>query len=258
MTPALHQGVVTIGMRWIVLLLAVAQILAGRLHEILGWGRSIADRSAALDTVLTPAGYAFSIWGVIYLGCLLLAVHQARPSQQNRRDLDQLRPFLAGALLGNALWPIYVQGFGLGAISVILIFATLASLLSGWYRWELAVRDESIGDDRMVRLPLSLFAGWVSAAAFVNLAATSKYYQVSGGFGEVGLGCLLLVGCGVVALTVCRQLAPARPYAAAVLWALVGILASGPPLWIGLTAALVGLAVLVASAAPARGLERRS
>lgn len=245
-------------MRWLILLLAIAQILAGRLHEMFGWGRSIAERSAALDTVITPAGYAFSIWGVIYLGCLVLAVYQALPDQRNRRDLGHLCPPLAVALLGNTLWPVYVQGFGLDVVSVLLIFTTLGFLLYSWHAWESAVRDEPLANGWTVRLPLSIFAGWVSAAAFVNLAATGKYYGFTAGYGEVGLGCVLLLLCAVVALSVCRFLAPARLYAAAVLWALIGILASGPPLWVGLTAALVGVAVSVAGVGPASTRERRS
>lgn len=133
---------------------------------------------------------------------------------------------------------------GLDLVSVVLIFATLGLLLAGWYRWESDGPAKSRKDAWPIRFPLSLFAGWVSAAAFVNLSATSKLYGFTGGLGEIGLGCVLLTLCAVVALTICRTMLHVTFYAAAVLWAMVGILAAAPPVWVGLTAALIAIAVL--------------
>ena len=75
---------------------AVAQLCASPLTT-LAMGPSSNTGAISDDNIspVTPAGYAFAIWGLIYLACVALAVYQLLPRQRDREVLatgnDQAR-----------------------------------------------------------------------------------------------------------------------------------------------------------------------
>ena len=72
--------------RWIVLGAAVFAVVVAQAQMGLGWGQSAAAFAADSDATLKVAGWAFAIWGLIYLGLLIYAVRQALP-QTGESDL---------------------------------------------------------------------------------------------------------------------------------------------------------------------------
>src|SRR5260221_313749 len=65
-------------------------------------GRTSARISAKFPSVVTPADYAFTIWGVIYLGLIAFSIYQALPAQ-----IDRFRPirsiYIVSCVL-NCVW----------------------------------------------------------------------------------------------------------------------------------------------------------
>lgn len=116
-------------------------------------------------TPITPAGWAFSIWSIIFVGVLAFAAWQAMPARRGARYDGLGAPFVAANLL-NGLWQIpWVTGrFGLAAVVIVGILASLVWLyvrldrmgLRGAERWWLGV-------------PASLFLAWLTVAAPLNL-----------------------------------------------------------------------------------------
>ncbi len=116
-------------------------------------------------TPITPAGWAFSIWSVIFVGVAVFAVWQALPAQRGARYDALAVPFVAANVL-NGLWQIpWLTGrFGVAALVIVGILASLVWLYvrldrmrpEGVERWTLGV-------------PASLFLGWVSVATSLNL-----------------------------------------------------------------------------------------
>src|SRR5690242_6638514 len=86
------------GPRIAVLLAAVLQVLTPLLPQF-GIGEPIGSRSDSVRTLITPAGWAFSIWGALYAGSALFAIYQALPSQRDKPLLDRVRLPAAGAFL---------------------------------------------------------------------------------------------------------------------------------------------------------------
>ena len=61
--------------------------------------------SAKYATLITPAGYAFAIWGLIYLGLTAFAIYQILPTQNGvGESLDKIRTLLIINLLLTAFW----------------------------------------------------------------------------------------------------------------------------------------------------------
>lgn len=50
-------------------------------------GQTMPEISAKYPSLFTPAGFTFSIWGVIYVALLLFVIYQALPSQRNNETI---------------------------------------------------------------------------------------------------------------------------------------------------------------------------
>jgi len=117
------------------------------------------------NILITPAGYAFAIWGAIYLGLFVFAAYQLRPAQYDNPRL-QGSYWLAVACLAQVIWVfLFLTGqfvASLGAMAAILIslIACYSSLRSEG-RISAAERWRS-------QRPISLYLGWISVATILN------------------------------------------------------------------------------------------
>ena len=156
-----------------------------------------------------PAGYAFSIWGVIYLWLIASAAY----GFFKRRDdigWDATRaPLLVSTGIGVS-WIAVANTSPIGA--TLLIYAMLISALIALFR--APTRDAA-----WLRLPLGLYAGWLSAASFVSLATVLAGYGI---FSREAAGWLGLLGALAFAATLANNLR-APSYGIAVIWALAGV-----------------------------------
>ncbi|GJL98086.1 MAG: seryl-tRNA synthetase [Hyphobacterium sp.] len=206
----------------LVLILAVAQIAAGVIGFVAGWEETVASRSNANPTLITPASYAFSIWGLIFLGCVVYALYQAWPSNRTNPHLRRAGWLAVLAFSANTAWQIYtpLYGFGWPSLAIILIIpVSMLVLIHGLNR-----RTKMSRWTRAVLAPLFLLGGWGTAAASVNLLITLDwegwvFVEVSDL--TLALSCLSLVVV-TAALTAWRCGAP--DYIAGVVWALVAII----------------------------------
>jgi cation transport ATPase len=114
--------------RLIVLAAAIFGVVIGRALDLLGWGQTPAEFSADGDTTLRVAGYAFAIWGLIYLWLLVYAVRQALPRTGESRLIHRLGWPSALALFGIGGW-IVAAALDWETATIVLIFGALASLL---------------------------------------------------------------------------------------------------------------------------------
>ncbi len=220
---------------------AILQILTPTL-PLLGVGEPIGSRSDSVRTLVTPAGWAFSIWGALYAGSLVFAVYQALPSQRDSVLLHRLRWPAAGALFGNAMWALYTQSFGLGMLSVAIILFTLACLLSVYRSVAAWPAPFTTGERWCAVLPLSALASWLTVASVVNIAASLRYHGVEGGEATPLIAAVVLLVAGAIAAVALLRGRGNPPYALVFLWALSAINAAG-----GQSAAPVAAAVAIAA-----------
>jgi hypothetical protein len=214
------------GARWLVVLTALLQI-ATPVFPSLGIGEPIGSQSDAVRTLVTPAGWAFSIWGALYTGSLAFAVYQALPAQRDNRLLAQIRWPAAGAFLGNAAWAGYTQLFGLSVISVAIIVFTLVNLLAIYRRFSQWPSGFDGGERWLAVLPLSALAAWLTAATIVNIAASLRFHGIEAGEAAPLVAAAVIVVGGLIAGTALLRTGGNPPYALVFLWALAAIYAAG-------------------------------
>jgi hypothetical protein len=205
---------------------------------------TVAEVSDKYQTLFTPAGYAFAIWGIIYGANLLYSVLALLPSQLEVHFHDRVAPWL---LLTNALSSLWVSLFmdqQLGP-STLIIFATLVCsvvmyLLASDY---LLVEHLS----HFWRVPFGLWLGWLSVATIANLNLALSAAGWSGFPLPAALWTsLLLIGAGAIATAVgVLFLDPVVPLVIA--WAALGISVEhwDESTLVGVVAALVALKSLM-------------
>lgn len=159
-----------------------------------------------------PAGYAFSIWGLIYAWLLAHAVFGLL-----RRDIDPnwdapRWPMIVSLAVG-ASWIPVAQISPVWA--TVLIWVMLVAALAGLF----ATRQAP--DRWLLQAPLAVYAGWLTAASFVSLGLLGAGYGL--GFGQEGWAWVALIAAFGFAAAVQLALRRAPEYGATVAWALVAV-----------------------------------
>jgi len=156
--------------RLIVLACAVFAVVVAQAQMLLGWGQTAGEFAADSDATLKVAGYAFAIWGVIYLGLLVYAVRQVLPATGESELLTRLGWPSAAAFLGIGWW-IVAAAVDWEMGTIVLIFGSLLVLLIPLLANARAIRAlPRMSRERwMVIWPLALLAGWLGIAAPVNV-----------------------------------------------------------------------------------------
>ena len=184
----------------LVLLSTTLTITVNALANILPFnGQTSAEVSNHYFTSFTPAGYAFAIWSVIYLGLLAFSIYQALPSQLQR--FQELRTWVIVSNVCNALWlPLF--HYEVFVVSILVI----GSLLYSLQRINASLDRQAATDLStilMARRTFGIYFGWVSIATIANVAVALTAHQWDG-FGlshehwaVVMLIVGLLVGLGV-------------------------------------------------------------
>lgn len=289
----------------LILLFAVAQIAAGYAPQAFGWGETISSRSEAAWTVMTPAGYAFSIWALIFLWTVVYAIWQALPQQLDNPLLRRIGWYACVALAANTAWSLYAPAYGLDWGSVAIIWVGLAGAVGALLIarcGDIPGRPSPLGpaekrteaaspgrpasttpadqpaaatvattvsvarEPRITRheaslavTPLAILAGWVSGAAFANLAAALVVTDAAWPDPR-GASAVALVVAATVLGSAVGWMSGSLAYAAALAWAFIAIAVENT--WseegLALMAIASGSAAVVVLAATATGwLGRR-
>ncbi len=158
-----------------------------------------------------PAGYAFSIWGVIYLWLIASAVFGV-----SKRAADpawsKVRGPLIGSLAIGTFWLAVATKSPIG--STIMIW-----LMFGLALWALLRTPDT--DRLWLRTPIALYAGWLAAASSVSIALVGAGYGIA--FDGVVWAFVVTVGATLLAVTIIRQNTHIAEFGIAVVWALIAI-----------------------------------
>jgi hypothetical protein len=209
--------------RLLVLAATIFAIVIGQAQILLQWGQSPAEFAADSDATLKVAGYAFAIWGVIYLWLLVYAVRQALPGTGESKLIHRLGWPSVAALLGIGWW-ILAAAFDQEMATIVLIFGSLAVLLLPLLANAGTIRALPRGDrDRWMTVwPLALLAGWLTIASPVNLitVATGNGWLPEA-LSPTVWAILAIVGVAGVALGVTQRLRTLA-YGLPIAWGLLG------------------------------------
>jgi hypothetical protein len=144
-------------------------------------GETMASVSAEYQNLFTPAGYAFSIWGLIYLGLGVFVIFQAI-SVRGKKLVPKIGWWFVISCLLNMSW-IFAWLFHYTDTSVIIMSLLLLSLLIIVFRTRMELDDEPLPVIAFFWWPFSFYSGWISVALIANVAA----YLTSIGWDGLGI-----------------------------------------------------------------------
>jgi hypothetical protein len=163
-----------------------------------------------VDAPVQPAGYAFSIWGLIYLA-LLAGAGYGLFKRADDAEWDRPRwPMIVSLTIGAAWIPVaQISPFWATVLIWIMLITAIWALLS-------APRKDHL----WLLTPIALYAGWLTAASSVSLGLMLAGHGVTG---QTSAAVMCLAFGLVIAATI-QSIRPDSPaYAGAVIWALIGV-----------------------------------
>lgn len=189
-------------------------------------GMTTQEVSDSYPNLFAPAGLTFAIWSVIYLLLAGFVVYQwFKPTNQSILAKEQLSKklralFIVSSIL-NSVWLLAWQ-YLLINLSVVIMLALLAVLI--YTNQLLANATLTKKDYIFVRLPFSIYFGWITIATIANITAflvdkNSAFLQNNQVLWTV---VILIVGLLIISATIIRN--RDIPYGLAALWAYYGIL----------------------------------
>jgi hypothetical protein len=202
----------------LVALTAVAQVVVGSFA-----GPNTGSISDANASPITPAGWAFGIWIVIYAGCLALAGYQLAPSQRQRSVHRRSGWWLVGGFLASTVWvPIFgarvlwLAQIFIVVLTVCLVFAARAFLSTG--------PAQTAGEIGLLRLPVMLYLGWATVATAAGFATTFRSWGMPAAASWVTEICVVLVlSAAIMSLFVVGRLLAVVGFLVAACWGLIAV-----------------------------------
>ncbi|MDV3351016.1 tryptophan-rich sensory protein [Leptolyngbyaceae cyanobacterium CCMR0082] len=211
-------------------------------------GNTVADlANGPLGGVLiTPANYAFIIWGVIYVGLIAYAWYQSRRKYRSQLLIQRINYCLITACVAQMAW-IYLFTLQLYWLSVVAMVIILSALIAAYSELEEGQHQVSSRRKRWVNGPISIYLAWISVATVVNVA--SALY--ASGLPELGLSGAVWTAIMIVVANLIAVLALVQrgdlPFTLVFIWANVAIAQRHhtiPTIWVPalvMSIALVGL-----------------
>ena len=185
-------------------------------------GKSTGEISDKYATLVTPAGYVFSIWAVIYLLLAAFVVFQALPSQKDKAFQRQVGVLFVLSSLFNCVW-IFLWQYENITASVPLMFALSATLIAIYLRLDIGKSDVTMKEKLAVHLPFSVYFGWITIASIADVAAALVSISWDGfGLDNTTWAALVIAIALILTLLVLATRKDAA-YGLVIVWAAAGI-----------------------------------
>ncbi len=202
-----------------VLVTLVVNILANALPLN---GQNTGQISDNFNVYFVPAGYVFSIWGLIYIGLVAYAIYQALPSQRENPRLQATGWWIALGGIANSAW-IFLWHYNQFLLTFAVMLVLLATLIVTYLRLGVGRTRVTPGEKWAVHLPFSIYLGWITVATVANISDVLDFLKWNR-FGiapEIWMS--IVLAAVLVIATLMNFTRRDVAYAAVLLWALAGI-----------------------------------
>lgn len=204
--------------------------------------QTTAEISDRYPTLITPAGYVFAIWALIYLALAGFVLFQLLRDSNGR--LTRIRYLFIASSLLNAAW-LFAWHWEQLALSLVIMLALLIVLVA-IYLTVRRQRWDSPAAQWLVKAPFSIYLAWISVATIVNVSVV-LYASGWQGWGISGVSwtAVLIVVAAVLAASALIIRGDAA-FALVIMWALTGVAANNSDItFLATTAWAAGVALAI-------------
>jgi len=183
-------------------------------------GKGTGEISDQFNIYFVPEGYVFIIWGVIYLALLAFTVYQALGGQRESSLLRRISPWYWLACAANSVW-IFLWHYEIFPATLVAMVTLLVSLIVIY----LALRnsDMSTVDRIWIKLPFSIYLGWITVATVANVTQVLYYFEWAGwGISEQTWGAIMLIVATLIGLGMLMRECDIA-FNLVLVWAFIGI-----------------------------------
>lgn len=241
-------------------LAVVATIVVNGLANVLPLnGQTTGEISDRFQVYFVPAGYVFSIWGLIYLGLIAFAIYQALPAQRENPRLCRVGYLFAASCLANVAW-LFLWHYEQFLWTFVAMLSLLVLLILIYLRLEVGRAVVSAAERWLVHVTFSVYLGWVTVATIANATSVLDYVSWSGWGVSPEAWAVIMLAAGVGIASAVGFTRGDVGYMLVIVWAFVGIAVrhAATPLvavasWVA--AALVVLALIGSLLRARRGVE---
>jgi len=244
--------------QWVNLLAFGAMVVANGLANALPLnGQTTGEISDRFQVYFVPAGYVFSIWGLIYLALGAFAVYQVLPAQRENPRLQRIGYLFALSCLANVAW-LFLWHYELFALTVIAMLTLLLSLIAIYLRFEIGRTRVPAVEEWLVRVPFRIYLGWVTVATIANVTSFLDYVNWSGWGIQPEVWAVIMLVAGAAIASAVGLTRGDVAYMLVIVWAFVGIAVKHAATPLVATAAWVMTVIVVLMLVASAFLKRRS
>ncbi len=220
-------------------------------------GQDTGEISDRFDIYFVPAGYVFSIWGLIYLGLIAFMIYQALPAQKDDPLLKKIYPAYWIGSLANIVW-LFLWHYNIFSITLVAMLTILVSLLYIYGQISKASSDLDRNQKWFIRLPFSIYLGWISVATIANVTQVLFFFDWGGwGIAPAVWAVIMLAVATLLGLLMLWRETDV-PYTLVLVWAFIGIVNSQADTALVANAAWVASVILILAIVAALILKQLS
>jgi len=186
-------------------------------------GKSTASISDQFQVYFVPANYVFSIWSLIYLGLIGFTIYQFVLKPAQYKIVKEIAPAVILTGVFNSIW-LFMWHYEYFAWTLPLMIALLVSLIFIVVKLQkVKESDKPRFFDLLIKLPFSIYIGWITVATVAN-ATDILYLLQFNGFGmqpQLWAAIMMLIA-GILGLIGIKKNGDFA-YAAVIVWAVTGI-----------------------------------
>jgi len=201
-------------------------------------------------TLITPAGFTFIIWGVIYILLGVFVFYQALPSQREEEYHKQIGWLFVFISITNICW-IFLWNYGLLTLSLPVIVLLLIGLILIYTRLGIGKTQVPLKERIAIHTPFSVYLGWITIATIANVAVVGVSTNWDG-FGinpETWAIIIMIIALLLTLIVIATRKDIA--YGLVIVWALFGIISKQTNPNIVTTAEASAIVILIALVAVA-------
>jgi hypothetical protein len=207
-------------------------------------GQGTGEISDRFDIYFVPAGYVFSIWGLIYLGLVTFTIYQALPAQKDNPLLKRIYPAYWIGNLANAVW-IFLWHYEIFSLTLVAMLTILVSLLYIYIQISKAKPELVNVQKWFVKLPVSIYLGWISVATIANVSQVLFFFDWGGWGITPAVWAVILLAVATVLGLLMQWRENNISYVLVLVWAFIGINNSQADTALVANAALLASVLLV-------------
>jgi hypothetical protein len=202
--------------------LALTLVVNGLANTLPINGLTTGEVSDQFPILFVPAGYVFSIWGLIYLALIGFAIYSVTPKGKANPDVDKITTWFVASNIFNTLW-IFLWHYQQFVMTLVPIIGLLISLLVIYLRLGIGKTQRPLTEKLLVATPFSIYLGWATVAVVANISQALYFIGWRGAPLSAPVWTVIMLAVatslGVLMIFLRKEVA----YPLVLVWAFVGI-----------------------------------